>query len=105
MGWTEDVPELWQTNVATRVSSMLLFFELRREHDSGTRHIERCHPAGLECIRVLDGMHPLDGAHMPGPVLVLVLVLVHKASFLREAAFEPREPIRPGAVLVRLNGR
>ena len=93
--WTEDVPEFWQINIARRPSSLLLFIGLRREHGSRTRCIERCHPAVLECIRVLDGMHPLDGAHLPE----LVLVIVPAASPPREAAFEPRDPIRPGAAL------
>jgi hypothetical protein len=97
VGWTEDVPELWHINVATRTSSLLLLFELRCEHGSGTRHIVRCHPAVLECIRVLDGTHPLDSAHMPE------LVLVPTTSLLREAAFEPREPMSPDAAVVRLS--
>ena len=95
VGWTEDVPELWRISIARRPSSLLLFIGLRREYGSSTRCIERCHPAVLQCIRVLDGMHPLDGAHLPE----LVLVAIPAASPLREAAFEPRDPIRPGAHL------
>ena len=75
---------------------------MRREHGGRTRQLERRHPPVLECVRVLDGMHPLDAAH--SPELVLVLVLAAPAPLLREAALEPREAIRPGAALVRLGG-